>query len=102
MLSDPDFVPFEPPVRPLPLLAGLRTFLRNYIESFPRVVYEQPLVRLRGKLSDALFVCDPDLIHELFVARADEFGRDLLTKRAFEPIISDTSLFLAEGAEWRW
>jgi cytochrome P450 len=32
----------------------------------------------------------------------DAFGRDPTTRRAFAPVIGDTSLFLAEGAEWRW
>jgi len=35
MLSDPDFVPFEPPPQPLGLL-GLPTLWRNYIETIPQ------------------------------------------------------------------
>ena len=99
---DPDLVPFEPPPGPLPLLPGLRTFVRNYIESFPRSTYEQPTTRIKRVISDVLFLCDPALIQELLVTRADEFGRDVMTRRAFAPMISETSLFLAEGADWRW
>ena len=35
MLRDPDFVPFQPPPRPLGL-RGLPTLWRNYIETIPR------------------------------------------------------------------
>jgi cytochrome P450 len=101
-IHDPDLIPFRPPNQPMPLVAGLRTFMRNYVESFPRAVYEQPSTRVKGSLSDTLFVSDPALVQELLLTRADEFGRDIMTQRAFEPIISRTSLFLAEGAEWRW
>jgi cytochrome P450 len=105
MLNDPDlmpFMPFEPPTEPLSVIAGLRTFLRNYVESFPRAAYEQHTTRIQGRFSDVLLVCDPPLIHDLLVARADAFRRDLMIHRALEPMISATSLFLAEGAEWRW
>ena len=76
--------------------------MRNYVESYPLSTYEQPTTRIKGPISDTLFVCDPTLIQELLVTRAAEFGRDPMTKAALEPIISPTSLFLAEGAEWRW
>jgi hypothetical protein len=102
MPNDPDLVPFDPPPRPLRLAEGLRTFMRNHVESYPLSTYEQLSTRINGPISDTLFVCDPALIQELLVTRSDEFGRDAMTKAAFEPIISPTSLFLAEGTEWRW
>jgi cytochrome P450 len=99
--SDPDFVPFEPPERPLGLL-GLRTLLRNYVETIPRFAYEQSVTRIRGRLSDFLIVSDPNIIQEILVDKAEAFGRDPATRRSFAPVIGDTSLFLAEGADWRW
>ncbi|HMF25917.1 MAG TPA: cytochrome P450 [Pseudolabrys sp.] len=101
MFTDPDFVPFEPPERPLGLL-GVRTLLRNYIETIPRFAYKQSVTRIRTRLSDVLIVSDPNIIEEILVEKADAFGRDPATRRSFAPVIGETSLFLAEGAEWRW
>jgi len=101
MLIDPDFVPFEPPEKPLGI-SGLATLWRNYIETFPRSTYEQGITRIKGPLSDVVFACDPDLIHEILVEKADDFSRDPATRRSFAPVIGATSLFLAEGADWRW
>jgi cytochrome P450 len=101
VLADPDLVPFEPPPRPLGL-RGLPTLWRNYIESVPRAAYEQGITRIESRMSDALLVCEPDLIGEILVEKADAFHRDPATRRAFAPVIGDSSLFLAEGAEWRW
>jgi hypothetical protein len=51
VFTDADFVPFEPPERPLGLL-GVRTLLRNYIETIPRFAYKQGVTRIRTRLSD--------------------------------------------------
>ncbi len=75
---------------------------RNYIESVPRAAYEESGLRIRRRNSDVVIVCDPDLIHEVLVEKADAFGREPVTRRSFAPVIGRTSLFLAEGAEWRW
>ena len=101
MYTDPDLVPFEPPERPLGLL-GLHTLMRNYIETVPRSAYDQTVTHFRTRMSDVLIVADPDVIQEILVDKADAFGRDPTTRRSFAPVIGNTSLFLAEGAEWRW
>jgi uncharacterized membrane protein len=101
VFTDPDFVPFDPPERPLGLL-DLRTLLRNYVEAIPRSAYGQGVTRIRTRLSDVLIVSDPNIIQEILVEKAEAFGRDPATRRSFRPVIGDTSLFLAEGADWRW
>jgi cytochrome P450 len=101
MLTDPDLVPFEPPPKPLGW-SGLRTLWRNYIETIPRSAYEQGVTRIQTRVSDVVLVSDPELIQEILVEKADVFDRDTATHRAFAPIIGTTSLFLAEGADWRW
>jgi len=101
MLSDPDFVPFEPPPQPLGL-RGLPTLWRNYIETIPRAAYEEGITRIRTPYSDVLVVCDPDVIGEILVDKADAFLRDPATRRSFKPTVGDNSIFVAEGAEWRW
>jgi cytochrome P450 len=101
VFTDPDLVPFEPPERPLGLL-GLPTLLRNYIETVPRSAYEQSVTQIRTRLSDVLIVSDPEFIQEILVEKAEAFGRDPTTRRSFAPVIGETSIFLAEGADWRW
>jgi cytochrome P450 len=101
VFTDPDLVPFEPPPQPLGL-RGLPVMWRNYIESIPRGAYEDGVVRIRRRGTDTILVCEPDLIGEMLVEKADNFERDAVTRRAFAPTIGRNSLFLAEGAEWRW
>lgn len=101
MFTDPDLVPFEPPPQPLGL-RGLPVIWRNYIESIPRGAYEEGVVHIRRRGADTLLVCDPDIIGEVLVEKAEKFERDEVTRRAFAPTIGRNSLFLAEGAEWRW
>jgi hypothetical protein len=74
MLVDPDFVPFQPPPRPLGL-RGLPTLWRNYIETIPQPAYEQGVTRVRTRYSDVLLVCEPEVIGEILVEKADAFGR---------------------------
>jgi cytochrome P450 len=101
VFTDPDLVPFEPPAEPLGL-RGLPTLWRNYIESVPRAAYEEGGLRIQQRNSDVVIVCEPDLIHEILVEKAEAFARDPVTRRSFSPVIGKNSLFLAEGAEWRW
>jgi cytochrome P450 len=75
---------------------------RNYIEAIPRSGYEQGVTRVQTRQSDVILVCEPDLIHEILAEKAEAFGRDPATRRSFAPVIGDTSLFLAEAADWRW
>jgi cytochrome P450 len=101
VFKDPDLVPFEPPPQPLGL-RGLPVMWRNYIESVPRQAYEDGVVRIKRRGADTLLICDPQLIGEMLVDKAENFERDQVTRRAFAPSIGRNSLFLAEGAEWRW
>ena len=101
MFTDPDLVPFEPPAQPLGL-RGLPVMWRNYIESIPRGAYEDGVVRISRRGADTLLICEPDIIGEMLVEKAENFERDNVTRRAFAPTIGRNSLFLAEGAEWRW
>jgi cytochrome P450 len=38
----------------------------------------------------------------MLVDKANAFSRDEVTHRAFTPVIGRSSLFLAEGPDWRW
>ena len=97
-LSDPDLVPFEPPDHPT-----IRAAFRNVIESYPRALYdEQGLVRYRTRFLDSVLVSEPELIHDILVARADLFRRDDVARQLLSPMLGPTSLFMAEGADWKW
>jgi cytochrome P450 len=97
-VHDPDLVPFEPPDHPT-----FRAAFRNVIESYPRALYDEPgLVRYRTRFLDSLLVSDPELIHDILVARADLFRRDDVARQLLSPILGADSLFMAEGADWKW
>jgi cytochrome P450 len=102
MLTDPELVHFDPPSRISGSFSSLRKVWRNIIETFPRAAYEERTTRVTTPLLDILFVCDPELIEDILVRRADTFGRDSMMRRAFAPFLGKTSIFLAEGADWRW
>src|SRR5262245_48431333 len=71
-IPDPDLVPFDPPDHPT-----FRAAFRNIIESYPRALYdEQGLVRYRTRFLDSVLVSEPELIHDILVARAHLFRRD--------------------------
>jgi cytochrome P450 len=65
---DPDFVPFEPPPRPLGL-RHLPKLWRNYIETIPRSAYEQGVTVMPG--SNIILASDPELIAEVLAEGAD-------------------------------
>ena len=91
MLVDPDFVPFQPPPKPLGL-RGLPTLWRNYIETI-QSAYEQGITHVRTRYSDVLLVCEPEVIGEILVEKADAFGRKaerpnlrVVARRRFVPL----------------
>jgi cytochrome P450 len=97
-MPDPDLVPFEPPDHPT-----FRAAFRNVIESYPRALYdEQGLIRYQTRFLDSVLVSEPELIHEILVARADLFRRDDVARQLLSPMLGPTSLFMAEGADWKW
>jgi len=75
--ADPDLVPFDPPEHP-----SWRATFRNVIETYPRALYgERGCVRYRSGPWDTVFVTDPELIHDVLVARVDSFRRDDIAGR---------------------
>jgi cytochrome P450 len=96
--ADPDLVPFDPPEHP-----SWRATFRNVIETYPRALYgERGCVRYRSGPWDTVFVTDPELIHDVLVARVDSFRRDDIARRVLTPALGATALFMAEGAQWKW
>src|SRR5215470_12306854 len=97
-VPDPDLVPFDPPDHPT-----FRAAFRNIIESYPRALYDEAgLVRYRTRFLDSVLVSEPELIHDILVARAYLFRRDDVARQLLSPMLGPTSLFMAEGADWKW
>lgn len=100
MFHDPDFTPFQPAERP-----SYATAVRNYLQNWPPASYREGFSTLPGvwkSSAPAVFLTDPALIQEVLVDRAEHFTRARISARAFSALMDPASLFLAEGADWRW
>ena len=96
--ADIDLVPFEPPDHPT-----FRAAFHNFIESYPRSLYEdRGLLRYRTRFLDSVLVSEPELIHDILVTRAELFRRDDLARQLLSPMLGTASMFMAEGADWKW
>ncbi len=96
----------RPPVRvplvtePLGVLGSWRTARRNVLSIIPDIATRQPMVSGRtGKRWH--MVMDPDAIRRMLLENLDNYPKSLVTKNLLRPAIGE-SLFIAEGAHWRW
>ncbi|WP_040818727.1 cytochrome P450 [Litoreibacter arenae] len=82
------------------ILQSLRAAQRNLIEIIPEIALHQPIVT--GKMGKPWhMVMDPDAIRRILRDRLDDYPKSDVTKNILRPAIGD-SLFVAEGAHWRW
>ncbi|TDT75478.1 cytochrome P450 [Litoreibacter halocynthiae] len=82
------------------ILQSLRAAQRNLIEIIPEIALHQPIVT--GKMGKPWhMVMDPDAIRQILRDRLDDYPKSDVTKNILRPAIGD-SLFVAEGAHWRW
>ena len=73
---------------------------RNVLSIIPEIAVKQPMVS--GKMGKRWhMVMDPTAIREMLLDRVDDYPKSLVTKNLLRPAIGD-SLFIAEGAHWRW
>jgi cytochrome P450 len=100
-MPEPVLATIVSPERPLGLLSLLTTAIRNPIETWPRAVFEEPLVRVGRPSREFVFVTDPELIREMLVEKADAFFKSDPTMRALEPALG-RALLTADGPHWRW
>lgn len=96
----------ETPVRvplvtqPMGLWASLNAARRNVLGIIPQIATRQPMVSGRtGKRWH--MVMDPGAIREIMLERLENYPKSLVTKNLLKPAIGE-SLFIAEGAHWRW
>lgn len=86
--------------QPMGILGSLRASRRNVLGIIPRLATTQPVVSGRtGKPWHMLM--DPASIRRVLLEEVDSYPKSDITKALLRPAIGD-SLFIAEGAHWRW
>ena len=72
----------------------------NVLRIIPDIATRQPIVS--GKTGKRWhMIMDPDTIREMLLDRLDIYPKSDVTKNLLRPAIGE-SLFIAEGAHWRW
>lgn len=86
--------------QPLGIVGTALTARRNLLELIPQIATRQPIVS--GKTGVRFhMVMDPPTLRHILKDRVEDYPKSNVTKLILEPAIGD-SLFVAEGAQWRW
>lgn len=86
--------------RPLGIWGSLNAARRNLLEILPEIATRQPMVSGRTAKRWHM-VMDPGAIRRILLENLDNYPKSLVTKNLLKPAIGE-SLFIAEGAHWRW
>jgi len=105
-MPDGQFPPAQPVkvplvTRPLGIMETLRTARRNLLEIIPDLCTKQPIVSGKTAFVRWHMVMDPDALKHILKDNLDNYPKSDITKNLLRPAIGD-SLFIAEGAHWRW
>lgn len=85
---------------PMGIWRSLKAARHNLLSIIPQIATTQPIVTGRtGKRWH--MVMDPDAIKHMLLENLDDYPKSIVTKNLLRPAIGD-SLFIAEGAHWRW
>lgn len=96
----PHPVAAELATRPLGLWGSLNAARTNLLSIIPQVATRQPI--LTGKTGKRWhMVMDPPALRRILLENLDNYPKSLVTKNILKPAIGN-SLFIAEGAHWRW
>ena len=86
--------------KPMGILASLAAARRNVLSIIPDIATRQPMVS--GKTGKRWhMVMDPEALRRIMLENVANYPKSLVTKNLLEPAIGK-SLFIAEGAHWRW
>jgi len=85
---------------PLGLFGSLKAARSNLLSILPEVAVRQPMVSGRTGIRWHM-VMDPGAIRRILLEKVDDYPKSKATKNILRPAIGD-SLFIAEGAHWRW
>jgi len=85
---------------PWGVFKSLQQARKNVLTVIPDLATKQPMVS--GKMGKRWhMVMDPTAIRQIMLDRVDEYPKSVVTKNLLRPAIGD-SMFIAEGAHWRW
>ncbi len=85
---------------PMSILQSLSAARKNLLSIIPEIAVTQPMVSGRtGKRWH--MVMDPASIRRILLENLESYPKSVVTKNLLRPAIGD-SLFIAEGAHWRW
>jgi cytochrome P450 len=85
---------------PLGIFASLTAARRNILSIIPEIATRQPMVS--GKTGKRWhMVMDPGAIRQVLLEKESVYPKSIVTKNLLKPAIGE-SLFIAEGAHWRW
>ena len=94
-----------PRVAPLADTAGslalLRALVRNPVSAIPDSAYREPVFAPAIRNGRVIFVCAPDILEEILVARFADFPKSAVDELIFRPALGE-GLLLAHGDAWRW
>jgi len=86
--------------RPLGVWGSLQAGRRNVLELVPEIATHAPIISgTTGRRWH--MVMDPDALRRVLRDNVENYPKSVVTKLILGPAIGD-SLFIAEGAEWRW
>lgn len=86
--------------QPLGIWGTAMTARRNLLELIPTIATRQPIVSGKTGLRWHMLM-DPDGLRHVLKERVEDYPKSVTTKLILKPAVGD-SLFVAEGAEWRW
>ncbi|MGX9356450.1 cytochrome P450 [Roseobacteraceae bacterium S113] len=85
---------------PMTMLQSVAAARKNLLTILPEIATRQPIVS--GKTGTRWhMLMDPDAIRHVVLEAVDEYPKSKVTKNLLRPAIGE-SLFIAEGAHWRW
>src|SRR5712691_3086429 len=90
----------QPPEQRLPTFRLLRAVVDNPIKAWPRVIYQERVLRSRVLGRDMIYVMAPDLIRRVLVDGAEDFEKGEMFRRALGPALGD-AILTADGSRWR-
>ena len=86
--------------QPAGILQTVMIARRNVLGIIPELALRQPIVSGKTGIRWHM-VMDPESLRRILKGRVEDYPKSVTTKLILEPAIGD-SLFIAEGANWRW
>lgn len=85
---------------PLGMLRSLTEARKNVLSIIPYIATQQPIVSGKTGIRWHMLM-DPDAIRRVLLEELENYPKSDVTKNLLRPAIGE-SLFIAEGAHWRW